>query len=148
MKTITFTLFFLIIGFSTFAQEHAKAVVKYAVDNLGKKIDRGECWDLVAFALDNSGATWSMPFDFGDQYDYKSETIQVGDIISFDGVRFENDQGYTTFPMHYAIVHEVIDKNKIVIIHQNHNNKKVVQTLEINLADLKKGTMQFYRVRE
>ena len=148
MKQITLLLFGLIIIFNALSQEKAKAVVDYAVDNMGKKIDRGECWDLIAFALDNANADWQMPFDFGDKIDYQKDDILPGDIISFDGVKFESENGYMTFPMHYAIVHKVIDKDHITIIHQNHNNKKVVQTLDLTLSDLKKGKMQFFRVRE
>lgn len=138
----------LMIGSLSYAQEHAKAVVNYAEDNLGKKIDRGECWDLIAFALDHSGAEWEMPFDFGEKIDYKKDEILPGDIISFDGVKFENENGYSTFPTHYAIVYKVVDKDHITILHQNHNNKRVVQTLDLNLSELKKGKLQFYRVRE
>lgn len=148
MKRALLIFIGLAIGIAGYTQEKAKAVVDYAVENMGKKIDRGECWDLIAFALDNSGAEWQMPFDFGDEFDYKTEDIQPGDIIAFDGVKFENENGYTSFPVHYAIVYKVADKDHITIIHQNHNNKKVVQTLDLNLADLKKGKMQFYRVRE
>lgn len=138
----------LLIGISGFTQEKAKAVVDYALDNMGKKIDRGECWDLVAFALNHSGTEWEMPFDFGEKIDYKKDDMAPGDIISFDGVKFESEFGYTTFPIHYAIVYKVADKDHITILHQNHNNKKVVQTLDLTLSDLKKGEMQFYRVRE
>lgn len=148
MKHLLLLFIGLAIGFSGHTQDKAKAVVDYAVNNMGKKIDRGECWDLIAFALDNANAEWQMPFDFGDEFDYKTEEIQPGDIITFDGVKFESENGYVSFPMHYAIVYEVKDKDHITIIHQNHNNKKVVQTLDLNLADLKKGKMQFYRVRE
>lgn len=148
MKQILLLCLLLIIGISNFSQDKAKAVVDYAEANLGKKIDRGECWDLVAFALDNSGAEWQMPFDFGEKLDYKKDQIKPGDIISFDGVKFENENGYQNFPMHYAIVYKVTDKDHITILHQNHNNKKVVQTLDLNLTELKKGKMQFYRVRE
>lgn len=132
----------------SYSQEKAKAVLAYAEDHMGKKIDRGECWDLVAFALNHAEAEWEMPFDFGDKIDYKKDELQPGDVISFDGAKFERDNGYVSFPMHYAIVYKVIDKDHITIIHQNHNNKKVVQTLDLKLSELTKGKMQFFRVRE
>lgn len=147
MKRILFLALSLFLGTLIYAQDKPQVIVDYAVENMGKKIDRGECWDLVAFALNHAVADWQMPFDFGDEIDYKTEELKPGDIISFDGVRFENKNGYTTFPMHYAIVYKVIDKDHITILHQNHNNKKVVQTLDLNLADLKKGKIQFHRVR-
>lgn len=148
MKQLFLLTIFLVFGLSNYSQTKAKGVVDYAVDNMGKKIDRGECWDLVAFALNDVNAEWGSPFDFGDKIDYKKDELQPGDIISFDGVKFVSDNGYQTFPMHYAIVYKVVDKDNITILHQNHNNKKVVQTLDLNLSELKKGKIQFFRVRE
>ncbi|MCB9197066.1 MAG: CHAP domain-containing protein [Flavobacteriales bacterium] len=147
MRNFLFILFLIPSVLLSTAQTKAELIVEYAVKNLGKKVDRGECWDLVAFALDNAKAEWQMPFDFGDKFDYQKETIKPGDIISFDNVRFESDNGYMTFPMHYAIVYKVIDKDHIEILHQNHNNQRVVQTLTLDLTTLKKGKMQFYRAR-
>ncbi|WP_258542876.1 CHAP domain-containing protein [Parvicella tangerina] len=148
MKHTLLIVLSLFVGSISYGQEKANGVVEYAVDHLGKKIDRGECWDLVAFALDDVEAEWQSPFDFGEKINYKTTALQPGDIISFDGVKFESDNGYVTFPMHYAIVYKVTDKDHLTILHQNHNQKKVVQTLDLNLADLKKGKIQFYRVRE
>ncbi|MFZ1333710.1 MAG: hypothetical protein WAR83_16070, partial [Flavobacteriales bacterium] len=33
-------------------------IVAYALGQEGKKVGRGECWDLAAEALNSGGATW------------------------------------------------------------------------------------------
>lgn len=142
-----FILSFL-LALGSYGQSKSEAIVKYAENNMGKKIDRGECWDLVAFALDDANVEWEKPFGFGTPIDVKSTSLLPGDIISFDGVKFESENGYQSFPMHYAIVYKVIDKDHLVIMHQNHNNKKVVQTLDLDLTKQTKGKMKFFRVKE
>ncbi len=140
------SLFCLLICFNitSIAQDKNQAIVDFAKKQMNKKVDRGECWDLVAFALNDAKAEWKAPFDFGKLI--KTGLIP-GDIIRFENVRFENENGYMTFPEHYAIIYEVKDKDHIVIAHQNHNNKRVVQLLDITLSDKKKGKMTFYRAR-
>ena len=138
---ITLVLF-LSLGIN--AQSKNDAIVNFAKSNMGKKVDRGECWDLISFALNDAKAEWKAPFDFGKEI---KSNFQAGDIIRFENVKFENKNGYMTFPEHYAIVYEVKDKDHIVIAHQNHNNKKVVQILEITLSDKSKGKMTFYRAQ-
>ena len=113
MKYITLTLAFLFMGMfqNLTAQDKNKSIVAYVNKNLNKKIDRGECWDLVAFALNEAKADWKAPFDFGDEIKYPKADLKPGDIISFENVKFEFDGGYVTFPQHYAIVYEVKNKN-------------------------------------
>lgn len=143
MKILISTIILLCaFNFSSFSQNKNEAIVAYAKKQMGKKVDRGECWDLVAFALDNVKAEWKAPYDFGKEIKSK---ILPGDIIRFDNVKFESKNGYMTFYEHYAIVYEVIDDDHIVIAHQNHNNKRVVQLLDITLSDKKKGKISFYR---
>ncbi len=125
-------------------QQKNESIVTYAKTNLNQKIDRGECWDLIAFALNDAKANWNAPFEFGKVI--KSDYLP-GDIIRFENVKFESENGYMTFPEHYAILYEVKDKNKIVIAHQNHNNKRVVQLLDLNLSEKVKGKITFYRAQ-
>jgi signal peptidase I len=141
---ISILILALCFNLSSFAQKKNDAIIAYADKQMGKKVDRGECWDLIAFALNDVKAEWKAPFDFGKEI--KSNLIP-GDIIRFENVKFEHEFGSMTFPDHYAIVYEVKDKDNIVIAHQNHNNKRVVQLLDIKLSDKKKGKMTFYRAK-
>lgn len=149
MKNITFTLvvFLFVIFQTTTAQTKNQSIIKYVDKQFNKKVDRGECWDLIAFALNETKADWKAPFDFGDEIKYPKVKLLPGDIITFENVKFEFAGGYITFPQHYAIVYEVKNKNEIVIAHQNHNNIRKVQKLDIDLSTQTKGTIKFYRAR-
>jgi signal peptidase I len=134
----------LCFNVTSIAQDKNDAIIAFTKKQMNKKVDRGECWDLIAFALNDAKAEWKVPYDFGNQI--KSDFLP-GDIIRFENVKFERENGYITFPEHYAILYEVKDENHIVIAHQNHNNKRVVQLLDITLSDQKKGKMTFYRAK-
>ena len=120
-------------------------VVEYAQSQKGKKVDRGECWDLARFALDHANAKWNPPYDFGTKYNYKKADILPGDIIQFENVTFKWDLGAMSFPHHTAIVIENSGSGKITIAHQNFAGSKKVQFTELNLNYHKKGTLDFYR---
>ena len=120
-------------------------IVVYCKANEGKKIDRGECWDLAAFALNEANANWKPPFDFGKKYNFQKDSIFAGDIIQFENVEFKAENYRMTMPHHTAIVLEVLEDKKYVIAHQNFAGKRKVQFTEVNFGDLNKGKLQFYR---
>ena len=132
----------------TFAQGDAADVnpkiIEFCKKSMGKKIDRGECWDLAKFALDYANADWNSPYDFGIIVDPNEANIIEGDIIQFENVKLSNR---TTFPHHTAIVYQVLEPKKYIIIHQNFNSVKKVSTLELDLNLLTKGSITFYRPR-
>lgn len=144
-KSFLILLSFIFFGLLQ-AQTVNEKIVKYCKTNMGKKIDRGECWDLIAFALNNAGAKWNNYDVYGKIYDYEKEKIKAGDIIEFHDAKFVKPDGawFSMFE-HYAIVYEIKEGNTIVIAHQNHNNVRKVQTLEVNLDNLEKGKLIFYR---
>lgn len=117
----------------------------------GKKIDRGECWDVVKFALNKTGASWDGLNDFGQEYDYTKSCVAPGDVIRFEKVELEwtNEKGVTyteTFYHHYAIVYGIDENGVIKLIHQNtgQNGKKVGVT-NLDLTTMKKGKLYFFR---
>lgn len=120
-------------------------IIEFCTKSMGKKIDRGECWDLAKFALDYAQADWTSPYDFGTIVNPKKERIIEGDLIQFENVKLSNG---TNFPHHTAIVYKVIESNKFIIIHQNFNNVRKVSTLELDLNLMTKGSITFYRPRE
>jgi hypothetical protein len=137
------------IAISGFAQAHLpvinQQIVAFCKANEGKKIDRGECWDLAVFALNSANANWKPPFDFGTKYDFRKDSIFAGDIIQFENVEFKGENYSMTMPHHTAIVLEVLADKKCLIAHQNFAGKRKVQFPEVNFADVKKGSLQFYR---
>lgn len=120
-------------------------IVEYTKSKMGKKIDRGECWDLVSEALNASNADWKAPEGFGKLLDPKKEAILPGDVIQFKNVTIESKNSIATFVQHYGLVYSVADKNKISMAHQNFNNDKRVQLYDFSLEGVKKGKITFYR---
>ena len=117
-------------------------VFEFCKRSMGEKVGRGECWDLAKFALNHAGAEWRSPLDFGKVVDPNKEIIIVGDIIQFEKVKLSNR---TSYPQHTAIVYGVLGNLKYLIAHQNSNNIKKVNTSELDLSLLLKGSIVFYR---
>ena len=132
---------------SALNQEILDAVKPY----VGKKVDRGECWDLAKLALDKTGAKWDGYMDFGKKIDWKKDCLQPGDILQFEKVEFsgtdKDKNKYTeSFYHHTALVYAVHDDGTIELIHQNAGQSgKKVGVSPLNFADMKKGTIQAYR---
>jgi hypothetical protein len=126
-----------------------KKILEYCNLNMGKQIDRGECWDLLRFALDYAKADWSAPLDFGEPLNHKTEEILPGDIVKFKNVKFVYPNGSTmTMSHHFAIVYEVDAEGKYTLIHQNVNGARYLKTNEIDLNYMKKGKISFFRPKE
>jgi hypothetical protein len=136
----------LLFGIGTIhAQTVNEKIVKYCKSQMGKTVDRGECWDLIAFALNDAGAKWNKYDVYGKIYTDKSK-VKAGDVLEFHDTRFDNpDKTWFTMGEHYAIVYEVKTDGEIVIVHQNHNNVKKVQTLNLDLDNVTKGEIIYYR---
>jgi len=125
-------------------------ILKVVKPCIGKKIDRGECWDLAKFALDKVNASWDGFMDFGKEFDWKKECLQPGDILQFEGVVFEGkNEAYKyseSFYHHTAIVYSIGENGEVELIHQNTGQYgKKVGVSTIYFKDLKKGKIQAYR---
>ena len=122
------------------------AILEYIKTTIGKKVDRGECWDLANQALTHAGAFWTFPSHFGKEVNPAKYTIYPGDIIQFTNVRMKNSKNETwTFPKHTAIVYEVISTGVYKVAEQNVNGKRKVQIDDLNCEDKVSGKMIFYR---
>jgi hypothetical protein len=124
-------------------------ILEYVKTVVGKKVDRGECWDLANGALTYANAQWEFPTTFGKPYDYKKEPIVAGDLIQINNVVMESktETSVTRWKMteHTAIVFETGEKGKLKVAEQNVNGVRKVMISSWNLNDLKSGKMQFYR---
>lgn len=125
-------------------------VVDYITSVIGKKVDRGECWDLANNALIKVNAKWNKDYKFGKLLDTAKDEIYPGDFIQFENVvlKYEKDgvQYKETMAHHTAIVYQVISKNHYQIAHQNTGQYgRKVGLSELNLADMHKGKVKFYR---
>lgn len=132
-----------------------KKVVEYVDSVIGKQVDRGECWDLAAAALDHAGAYLDRSnqrsiYIFGKKINPKKDLIFPGDIVQIEDVKMNYTKGnmiYTESMTHHtAIVYEIIDTNVFKIAHQNTSfSGKKVGISEFNLNNIAKGTVLFYR---
>jgi hypothetical protein len=151
--------FFLFIFCSGWSQVKAcqettemnNAIIHVAQSTIGKKIERGECWDLIQYVLNRSGASWDGLNDFGLAYDYKKACVQPGDVIRFEKVQLEwmdeEGNGFTEqFGHHYAIVYAVSADGVLTLIHQNtgQHGRKVGLT-SLNLKHMTSGMLFFFR---
>ena len=141
-------LFLILIGtilFSSFQTiPVAGKIMEFCKSNMGKKIDRGECWDLANAALNYAGAVWSAPFDFGEKIDYKKETLKPADILQFTNVKIVFSNRSMSFPKHTAIVSKA-KGGAYLVYQQNMDNKRFVDTMTLDLSNIKTGKIQAYR---
>ena len=121
-------------------------IVTYLKTVIGKKVDRGECWDLANEALSKTNADWEFPTKFGKEIDPIKEQIFPGDLIQFTKVKAKNDANETWyFPVHTAIVYEVLAPGVLKIAQQNVGGKRKVQIDTLSLKDIISGKIQIYR---
>ncbi len=124
-------------------------IIELVSKKLGKKVDRGECWDLARYVLDELEAKWDGKYVFGRLLS-KKECIAPGDIVQFEKVlvKFKDGDKTITEKMahHTAIVFKVISVDKLVLAHQNtgYSGKKVGKS-ELLLSSIKSGTVKIYR---
>ena len=122
-------------------------IIEYVTTVTGKKVGRGECWDLAQEALDLYNADWKRPTEFGILLDPKKDKIRPGDIIQMFSLKleFKNRVEYFGMPKHTAIIYKVISPNHFIIAHQNVAGKRYVMFAELDLKHVTKGNYYIYR---
>ncbi len=153
-KNFHFIIIALLISIPLYAQNPIPAtnevIVNYVESVIGKKVDRGECWDLAYQALIKAGARWDGAYKYGKLVDPEKEIIFPGDIIQFKNVKikYQKDRVIYTEVMkhHTAIVYKVIRKGVYKIAHQNTSEfKKKVGISDFSLSYIVGGKVKFYR---
>src|SRR5258708_3808675 len=68
-------------------------IIDFVNTVMGKKVGRGECWDLAHDALNKNDAKWDGSLKFGKLVDPQKDTIYPGDVIQFQNVvlKYERD---------------------------------------------------------
>lgn len=155
MKKINIIISLILLATSPlFAQgnlpELNREIIEYVESVIGKKVDRGECWDLANQALKKAEADWDKAFVYGNLKDPKNDEIFPGDLIQFENVVIKYKEGNTTFTetmgQHTAIVYQVKKKGIYEIAHQNTQfSGKKVGLSTLNIHHVVDGKMYFYR---
>lgn len=131
-----------------------REVINYTESVLGKKVDRGECWDLAYQALTRIDAKWDMKFKYGKLLDPKKDIVYAGDIIQFKDVMMEyknetpegTEIRRETMGQHTAVVYRVNGKGDYELAHQNTSfSGRKVGISRFVLANMKKGKIWVYR---
>lgn len=130
-------------------------IITYVDSVMGKKVDRGECWDLAAGALAYSGAYFDRSSQktitiYGRRLNTKKEEVLPGDLIQFENVDMKWTEGNTTYTssmgQHTAIVYKVNAPGDFEIAHQNTSQwGKKVGVSNFNLNHVTKGKVMIYR---
>ncbi len=126
------------------------AIIDYVKKNVGKKVDRGECWDLAAQALNSTGAKWDGSYQFGRQINAKTECIFPGDIIQFSNVTVTYEKDKTIFmekmEQHTAVIYAVNSSEDFVLADQNTGmSGRKVGLHGLLLKNISTGTFKIYR---
>lgn len=150
-----FPLLLLVLSLGATAQPDSlpainRRVVDFVNRHMGSQVGRGECWDLAAEALNAAGAEWDGNYGFGSKVDPGKESVLPGDIVQFEGVRFEWDEGREKhtmrMPHHTAVILQVRSRDNYVIAEQNtQGTGRKVGSGDLQLARRTKGRITFYR---
>lgn len=154
-KILPFFIFFSgIINAQDSIPKANAEIVKYVESVIGKKVDRGECWDLANQALTRINAEWDFKFHYGKLLNPDKDVILPGDIIQFKNVvveyKIENGRETSTttetMKQHTAIVHKVFARGEYEIAHQNTQfSGRKVGLSKLILKNIKHGKIFIYR---
>jgi len=125
-------------------------IISFVSAHLKQKVGRGECWDLAAQPLNESGAIWDKEYRYGKVVDYRRDSIYPGDIIQFEGVEIKKVMGNMTIMSnlehHTAVIYEVQGKGQYIIAHQNTSDfGRKVGLSELDLSNILRGSFTIYR---
>jgi len=125
-------------------------IIDFVHDHEGKKVGRGECWDLAAEALNEAGAKWNGFYEFGTLVDWERYEVFPGDVVQFSNVEIEHRAGnsisHERYGQHTAIIIAVHGRGDFLIAQQNMQPMgKKVGTSALRMADVRAGKLTFYR---
>lgn len=157
MKKIVIFLIGVLVSSISLAQLPVtnQKVINFVKTKIGKKVDRGECWDLANAALTVSNAKFDRSsmktiYIYGKKLNPAKDEILPGDMIQFEKVKLKYKKGDVEYreemPHHTAIVYKVYGPGHYQLAHQNTGfSGKKVGLSDMKLEDVSKGKMFFYR---
>lgn len=135
----TLIILFLLFATRVVGQTHNEEILKYVNDNLGKKIGKGLCFELVQASVRTYSPDFKMGYDNQDKIHFgkpiKRSKIQPGDIMIMTG-------GTKRTASHVSIIYK-IDGDKIYVAEQNTKGKLKESIVVINLLN-EEWHMEYY----
>ena len=126
-----------------------QAVLDFAESKVGEQVGDGECWTLADQALLHAncrrpGRHGFKLYEFGLEIQ-RAQGILPGDILQFEGVRFDSPDGsWQEMPHHTAVVLRTMG-SRVSVLHQNHKHVKRVGGVSFDLAHQTAGSLQIFR---
>ena len=142
-------LFVIRISIGQTLPEKNRSVIEFVEANMGRTVDRGECWDLAAGALNHAGCELTHIYDFGDTIKYPDEPLLPGDILQIENVKLKFKRGDTLFTgamtHHTAIVYKVADDYRVVLAEQNGSKGRIVALTDLDFSNIVSGRIYYFR---
>lgn len=164
MRNRVLSIFVMLLATATtYAQESSSGatelpsinqrIVQHVLAQKGKKVGRGECWDLAAEALNAAGAKWDGMYKYGEVVDWKKNEVLPGDIVQMANVQVEHKEGNMSrrefYGKHTAVVIAVRGRGDFSLAHQNVDPVgRKVGFSDLNTDDVRSGKLVFYRPQE
>jgi len=155
MKKFAILLILCSFNFKAGIPELNVKIVKYLDLVMGKKVARGECWDLALGALAYAGAYFDRSTEesvsvYGRRVDPEKEEIFPGDLMQFENVVIQWENGNMTFTesmeQHTAIICIVNYMGNYQIAHQNTKETGLkVGISNFRLDRVTSGDVKIYR---
>jgi hypothetical protein len=134
-----------------------RAVLRFATENIGKKLGDGECITLAFQALRaakrksaglvDGAPKWGTLIVTFRPGEGSTDKVLPGDILQFKDARFEGKSYFQVAPFHTAIVSKV-ERGRLYVLHQNwgpkDSERPVVGAVFI-MDDLKRGSVRAER---
>jgi len=124
------------------------AVADFVRSFRGKTIGTGVCATAATEALKHAECQRIGLYDWGRRLS-PNEALLPGDIVQFEYATFKKKGSKaSTLVHHTAIIHEIVDRDRFKVLHQNVGNVSVKKTItegSFNMADHTNGSVVFFR---
>lgn len=134
-----------------------RAVLRFAKEQLGKKVGDGECTSLAFAALRDAKAkarpmsegapVWGERILVFKPGEGSTDKVLPGDILQFKDARFEGKSYFQIAPFHTAVVTKV-ERDRLYVLHQNWGPKdreRPVIGSVFFMGDLRQGSVRVER---
>ncbi len=120
MKNLT--ILFLLIASTVFGQKHNEQILKFVNNNIGKKVGKGVCYELVERSIKSYDVKFSMVkktrscITYGSLVDlkklYPGDDVYIGDFVAMNADSLA----------HVGVIYDIGDDGSLYVAEQNTKN--------------------------